>query len=392
MDGKSQEAAAAAAGMSVRSARKWQGGPMPSEARKERWWRTRVDPYAEVWEQDVVPLLEADRKGELQVKTIFEELVARYPDRFQPGQRRTLERRVRDWRAVSGPEKEVIFPQEHPPGREGVFDFTHATELAVRIAGELLVHLLFVFKLSCSGWTWAQVAFGETYEAMVEGLQGALWELGGVPEVVRHDNLSAATHELKRSGGRSLNRRFRGVLDHYRLRSTRIRPGEAHENGVAEKGNDLVKQALKQALMLRSSRDFASVAQYQAFIDDVLERAINQPRAAALAEEKPRLQALPPARLPSYTTSRLKVRRWSTIRLGSRSYSVPSRLIGHQVEVRGLPPRHLLAGAQTGSVCALLLPRGVVPVAGVSASVRRATPLARGASRCGVRAHLAPGG
>ncbi len=159
-------------------------------------------------------------------------------------------------------------------------------------------------------------------------LQGALWELDGVPEVVRHDNLSAATHELKRSGGRSLNRRFQDVLDHYRLRSTRIRPGEAHENGVAEKGNDLVKQVLTQALVLSGNRDFASVAQYQAFLDDVLERALNKPRTAALAEERLYLQTLPPARVPSYTTLRLKVRRWSTTRPGKRSYSVPSRLIG----------------------------------------------------------------
>lgn len=334
MDGKTQEAAAAAAGMSVRSARKWEQGPLPSQARQRRWWRTRPDPFAEVWEQDVVPLLEADRAGELQVKTIFEELVDRYPGRFQPGQRRTLERRVRDWRAVSGPEKKVVFPQEHPPGREGVLDFTHAKPLEVCIAGELLVHLLFVFKLSCSGWTWVQVAFGETYEALVNGLQGALWALGGVPEVVRHDNLSAATHELKRSAGRSLTRRFAGVLEHYGLRSTRIRPGEAHENGVAEKGNDLVKQALRQALVLRGRRDFASVAQYQAFVDEVVERAINRPLATQLAEERPCLRALPPARVATYTTYRPKVRRWSTLRIGNRSYSVPSRLIGHEVEVR----------------------------------------------------------
>jgi hypothetical protein len=335
MEGKTQETAAAAAGMSVRSARKWEQGPMPSEeARKPRWWRTRADPYATVWEQDVVPLLEADRKGELQAKTIFEELEARYPGRFKPGQRRTLERRVRDWRALSGPGKEVFFSQEHPPGREGAFDFTRASKLEVRIAGELLVHLLFVFKLSCSGWTWVQVAFGETYEAMVEGLQGALWALGGVPEIVRHDNLSAATHELKRSGGRALTQRFQGVLDHYGLGSTRIRPGEAHENGVAEKGNDLVKQALRQALILRGSRDFASLAQYQALVDEVIERAINRPQAAALAEEKSCLEALPSARVLSYTTYRPKVRRWSTLRIGNRVYSVPSRLIGHEVEVR----------------------------------------------------------
>ena len=334
MEDKTQEAAAAAAGMSVRSARKWQSGALPSQVRAKRHWRTRKDPFADVWDQDVVPLLEADRKGNLQVKTIFAELEARYPGRFQPGQKRTLERRVRDWRAVSGPEKEVFFEQEHPPGREGALDFTRAHQLGVRIAGELLVHLLFVFRLSCSSWTWVQVAFGETYEALVEGLQGALWALGEVPEVVRHDNLSAATHELKRSGGRALTTRFRAVLEHYGLDSTRIRPGEAHENGVAEKGNDLVKQALEQALLLRGSRNFDSVVEYQAFIDEVVEQAINRPHASRLAAERPYLKPLPAAAVASYTTYRPKVRRWSTLRLGTRSYSVPSRLIGHQVEVR----------------------------------------------------------
>lgn len=335
MEGKTQETAAAIAGMCERTARKWETGPLPSvvQQRRRRDWRTRKDPFAEVWDKDVVPMLLADEKGELQVKTLFEVLEERYPGRFQPGQRRTLERRVRDWRAVSGPEKQVMFPQVHAPGREGVFDFTHCTNLEVRIAGVLLPHLLFVFKLSHSGWTWAQVAFGETYEALLEGLQGALWALGGSPDVVRHDNLSAATHELKRSGGRSLTKRFKAALEHYDLRSTRIRPGEAHENGVAERGNGLVKQALRQELIVRDSRDFARFAEYQAFIDKVLERKINR-RVAQLAQEKEALQALPGSRLPSYTTYRMKVRSFSTLRVGHRTYSVPSRLIGHEVTVR----------------------------------------------------------
>jgi hypothetical protein len=335
MEGKTQETASSIAGMCERTARKWETGPLPSTVKehRSRHWRTREDPFAEVWDKDVVPMLVADETGELQVKTLFELLEEKYPGRFQPGQRRTLERRVRDWRAVSGPEKEVMFPQEHPPGREGVFDFTHCTKLEVRIGGVLLSHLLFVFKLSHSGWTWAQVAFGETYEALLEGLQGALWTLGGSPEVVRHDNLSAATHELKRSGGRSLTRRFKAALEHYDLRSTRIRPGEAHENGVAERGNGLVKQALKQALIVRGSRDFASIVEYQAFIDEVLKRKINL-RVAQLAQEKKALRALPGSRLPCFTTYQAKVRSFSTLRVGHRTYSVPSRLIGHEVTVR----------------------------------------------------------
>lgn len=127
------------------------------------------------------------------------------------------------------------------------------------IAGEPLAHLLFGLRLSFSGWTWVSVSFGETFEALVRGLQDALWSLGGVPEVLRHDNLSAATHELQRTGGRALTARFGAVLGHYGLRSTRIRPGEAHENGVAEKGHDLVQRALAQALVLRGSRDFESL-------------------------------------------------------------------------------------------------------------------------------------
>jgi len=336
MDGKTQATAAAMSGMSERTARQWERGALPSEvsSRRSRHWRTRQDPFAEVWESEVVPLLKADEEGKLQVKTLFEHLEERYPGRFQPGQRRTLERRVRDWRALSGPAKPVIFPQEHPPGREGALDFTQASELGVRIAGVILQHLLFVFKLSHSGWMWAQVAFGETYEALLDGLQGALWALGGSTEVVRHDNLSAATHELKRAGGRGLTKRFQAALDHYGLRSTRIRPGESHENGVVERGNGLLKQALEQALILRGSRDFANLGEYQAFVDEVIERRFNAPAAQRIREEKQQLRPLPAHRLPSYTPYRAKVRSYSTLRLGTRSYSVPSRLIGCEVDVR----------------------------------------------------------
>ena len=160
---------------------------------------------------------------------------------------RTLQRRVRDWRALHGPEQEVYFQQVHPPGREAAFDFTNCTALEVTIAGEPFAHLLFELVLSHSGWTWVALAFGENFETLVMCVQGALWELGGVPAVLRSDNLSAATHEL-REGGRGLNKRFRAVLDHYGLRSTRIQPGKAHENGVVEQRHFRTKKLLEQAL------------------------------------------------------------------------------------------------------------------------------------------------
>ena len=248
-----------------------------------------------------------------------------------------MQRRVRDWRALHGPAKEVFFEQQHVPGREAAVDFTHATDLGVTIRGELLRHLLFEFVLSFSSWTWADLAFGETFEALVAGLQGALWELGAVPEVVRSDNLSAATHELKRTGGRQLTVRFAAVLDHYGMRSTRIRPRESHENGVVEQRHYRTKRAVAEALVLRGSHDFESVETYAAFVRDVIDRSHNRKIADALAVERDKLRALPSAPVPSHTTYRVQVRRWSTIRIGGRTYSVPSRLIDHEVEARQHP-------------------------------------------------------
>lgn len=334
MESKSQETAAAAADMSVRSARKWESGPLPSQRKAPRRWRTREDPFVIAWSTDVEPLLERDKEGVLQATTLLDELQRRYPGRYHTSQLRTLQRRVRDWRALYGPDKEVMFPQEHPPGREGAFDFTHCSELGVTVCGQPLAHLLFVFRLSASGWTWVELAFGETFEAMLSGVQGALWEVGGVPQVLRHDNLSAATHELKRSGGRSLTRRFKQVLDHYDTRSTRIKPGKSNENGVAEKANDLVKSALRQALVLRGSRDFETQQAYEAFVRDVVERSVNRHVKERVTEEQACLKSLPSSRLPDYTEYRPTVRRWSTARVGGRSYSLPSRLIGHEVVAR----------------------------------------------------------
>jgi hypothetical protein len=334
MEKQKMATAAAGAEMSERSGRKWKRGPLPSEMKKPRMWRTRSDAFAAVWDSEVVAMLTADEKGILEARTVLGELEARHPGSYPPSLLRTLQRRMRDWRALHGPEREVFFEQVHPPGREGALDFTHGTELGVTVLGQVFEHLLFIFTLSFSGWRWLTLAHGETFEALAFGLQGALWELGGVTEVVRHDNLSAATHELSRSRGRSLNARWRAVLDHYDLRSTRITPGESHENGVAEKSNQDVKDAIAQALVLRGSRDFASDADYLAFARDVVERNFNRPAESKLAAERSALKRLPTAPVPSYTTFHPKVRRWSTVSVAGRIYSVASRLIGHKVEVR----------------------------------------------------------
>lgn len=337
MDGKSQAAAAAASDMSLRTAREWDTGPLPSATRQARDWRTRPDPFAAVWHTDIEPLLSRDVKGVLEAKWVLEVLRTRYPDEFHAGQARTLQRRFRDWRARHGVEPEVFFQQVAVPGREAAIDFTHATDLGVTVAGAPFPHLLFEFVLSYSHWTWVTIAFGETFEALVAGVQGALWALGGVPPVLRSDNLSAATHELKASGGRALTPRFRAVLEHYGIRSSRITPGRAHENGVAEQAHRRLKSLLAQALLVRGHTAFTDRAAYDAFVQEVVAYWRNRPALARLAEERAAFGPLPSAAIPSYTTYYPVVRRWSTVRVAHRTYSVPAQLMGHTVEARVHP-------------------------------------------------------
>jgi hypothetical protein len=334
MDGKTQTTAAAAAGMSVRTAQEWAVGPAPSATKVARDWRTRPDPFAAIWLTEIEPLLKSDTKGVLEAKFVLATLHAKAPDRFHPGQVRTLQRRFRDWRALHGPDPEVYFQQVALPGREAAIDFTHAGELGVTINGVSFPHLLFEFVLSYSGWTWTSLAFGETFEALVAGLQGALWALGAVPAVLRSDNLSAATHELKRSSGRDLTVRFGAVLDHYGLKSSRITPGHAHENGVVEQANGRVKALLAQALLLRGHADFDDQVAYEQFVQDVVDVWRNRAAALRLLEERLQLRPLPAAPIPSYTSYPAKVRCWSTIRVAHRTYSVPARLMGHTVDAR----------------------------------------------------------
>ena len=303
MEGKKQQTAAAMAGMSERSARKWQCGPLPSETKTERRWRTRPDPFDGIWEEEILPLLRGEAAGRLRATTIIEWLEEKSPGRFSASQLRTLQRRLQDWRALNGPDQEVYFPQEHPPGREAQLDFTHCNSLGVTIGGRRYRHLLFQLVLSHSGWRYAEVVAGETFLALKQGLQNALWELGGAPQVIRSDNSSALTHEIKRSRGRALNDNYAELLEHYGLEATLINSGESHENGVAEQAHYRLKDALDQALMLRGSRDFDSAESYTGFVRKVVERR-NRLVQGKLEQERPRLQCLPQLRCRSTSTTR----------------------------------------------------------------------------------------
>ncbi len=318
--------------MRERSARKWQCGPLPSETKTERRWRTRPDPFDGVWEEEILPLLQREAAGRLRATTIIEWLAERHPGRFSASQLRILQRRLQDLRVLNGPDQEVYFPQEHPPGREAQIDFTHCNSLGVTIGGRSYRHRLFQLVLSHSGWRYAEVVAGETFLALKQGLQNALWELGGVPRVIRSDNTSALTHEIKRSRGRELNDSYAELLDHYGLRPTLINSGESHENGVAEQAHYRLKDAIDQALMLRGSRDFNSTGYYTGFVRSV--------KFLSLRAQRGNLVAMPafvpsrpirPTRLPRRYAPRNDNRKtlsWSTIRLpptGTTSISAAPR-------------------------------------------------------------------
>jgi transposase len=326
-----QVTAAAKAGMSERTARKYaRSGRAPSQAKVPHTWRTRPDPFAEVW-PEVEALLRQD--GGLQAKTIWTELNERHAGRFSAGQLRTLQRRVLEWRVTLGPDREVFFPQTHVPGEQAQSDFTDMRQLEIVIAGQAFPHLLYHFVLTYSNWESVSICPSESFESLSAGVQSALWRLGGVPLEHRTDNLSAATHELAESRGRDFTERYRELMDHYGLRASRNFPGNAHENGDVESANGRLKTALDQRLRLRGSRAFVSREAYEGFLESCIQ-ARNATREARLAEERGHLRALPVRALPAYRESYATVSRASAVRVLRHSYSVSSRLIGCQLRVR----------------------------------------------------------
>jgi transposase InsO family protein len=331
-----QVAAAARAGLSERSARRIeQSQTLPSQ-RPARAWRTRADPLGEVWESEVVPLLRAD--AELNAVTLLEELQRRHPADFGDGVLRTLQRRLRQWRAIHGAEREVFFAQEHPPGRLGLSDFTVCDDLAVEIGGAAFPHRLYQFALAHSGWRHAAVVTtGESFMALATGLQAALWRLGGVPEEHRTDSLSAAFNNLAEE--QALTRRYEDLCRHYGLRASRCNPGQSNENGSIESRHDSLKTALDQALRLRGSRAFDDVAGYEAFVDQIVQR-FNARVSKRLADERAVLRSLPARRTAEYEEIPARVSKYGIFTVKTMQYSAPSQLIGHRLMVR-LHERHI---------------------------------------------------
>jgi hypothetical protein len=247
---------------------------------------------------------------------------------------RTLRRGIKFRRATEGPPREVFFAQEHRPGELCQSDFTHCREMGVTINGQTFPHLIYHFVLTYSNWETGTICYSETFESLSEGLQNALWELGGVPLEHRTDRLSAAVNNLVDT--REFTRAYEALLRHYRINGQKAQAGQANENGDVEQRHYRFKNALDQTLMLRGSRDFGSVAAYQVFLQNLFKH-LNAGRRDRFLEEVSRLQALPEHRLDSMRRERVRVSPGSLVRVHRNIYSVHSRLIGEMVEARVLP-------------------------------------------------------
>jgi transcriptional regulator with XRE-family HTH domain len=329
--GKTQEQTAARASLGVRTVQRYERtGQLPSQLKQPRSHRTRPNPFAPDWSWIVAQL---ERDPALQATTLFALLTAQEPARYQAGQLRTLQRQVAAWRLQHGPEQEVFFPQVHQPGVAAQSDFTHMTGLGITLAGVPFPHLVFHLVFAYSNVEAVHLCFSESFEALAEGLEAGLWQLGGVPQQHRTDHLTAAIRPLDALGRAEATARYRALLAHYGMVATTNNAGEAHENGDVEQAHHRFKEAVDQALRVRGSREFPDRAAYARFLH-LLVKQRNLTRQARWAEERAVLRPLPATPVALCRELRVAVTRFSTIQVLRNTYSVPSRLIGARVTVR----------------------------------------------------------
>lgn len=322
--------AADAAGISSKTARKYRKtGKLPSQCRVEHTWSTRRDPFADDW-AFVVQLLE-DTQATLQAHTILDYLQRANPGKYHNGQLRTLQRRIKAWKALYGPAKEIFFSQVYYPGQWACSDFTSMNKLNITIAQQPFEHIFYHFVLCYSNWQTGRICFSESFESLSLGIQDALWKLGGVPSLHRTDNLTSAVHKVGHPD--VFTDKYRALSTHYGFESSKTNPASPHENGDVEKSNDLFKKAVDQSLIIRGSRDFDTIEQYAQFLQKIIDR-MNENCHKRFAEELEVLRELPNLRYDDYETRTCKVGRGGTFRLLHNTYSAHSRLAGEKIKVR----------------------------------------------------------
>lgn len=318
--------AADKSGMSEKTARKYaRTEKLPSERKRSHDWQTRQDPFKGDWSR-ITGMLGANPG--LEAKTIMDWLQREYPGRYQDGQLRTLQRRLKGWRCHDGPEKDVMFSQLHEPGKLAESDFTDMNTLKVSVKGELFEHQLFHFVLTYSNWETGSLCYSENYESLSDGLQEALWRLGAVPKFHQTDQLSAAVQKLEHP--EVFTDRYQSLLNHYGMTGRKIQVGKPNENGDVEQAHHRLKRAIEQSLMLRGSREFDSVGAYDTFLRQIFDQ-LNAGRQKRLKEELDVMMKLPNKKLDQTKWLRKKVGPSSTIRIENNTYSVPSRLIREAV-------------------------------------------------------------
>lgn len=322
---ETQIAASARTGVSISSAYRMDKGKLTGNKR-EISWQTREDPFAGIWKSIILPKIE--KYPNLLAITVLEFLQENFPGKYPDKLLRTLQRRLKKWKALYGPTKEVIFNQEHFPGRMGISDFTELKGITITIRGQKFDHIFYHFRLTYSGWSFLKVVQGgESYTALAEGLQEALWRLGGSPKEHRTDSLSAAFKNLSKDEADDITKSYEEFCAHYKMIATRNNRGISHENGSVESPHGHVKRRITQALMLRGSNDFADIKSYEDWVDVAVSNH-NRRNAKEVDFERQSLQKLPMYKTTDFTEVVVKVHSSSTVEIKNVTYSVPSRLRG----------------------------------------------------------------
>lgn len=321
------------AGVSLNTARKYlKARTSPSSTKKPHTWKTRKDPFGDLWEKEIEPLLR--REPKLEAVTIIRFLEDRYPDKVWERHLRTLQRRIKQWRLKYGPEKEVYFPQDRLPGVAMQLDWTHLGELEIMVQDKpykgLFCHVVFPY----SNWQWGSFCRSESLASLRSGLQASLKLMGKVPKELWTDNSSAATHQLHRKGDqRGFNEAYLQICAHFGLEPRTIEVGKPNQNGDVESLNGHFKRRLNQELLLRGHRHFDSEQELHDFIHSVLE-ALNLKIKEARQVELQTMKILPGSWLNEYSETESHVSRFSTIQVQKVTYSVPNRLIGASLRIR----------------------------------------------------------
>lgn len=322
--------AAACSWMNRKTARKYlKAFRLPSEMKSQKRWRNRPDAFAEDWPW-IVDFLKA--APELEAKSLFEHLMEQRPGAYRGHELRTLQRRIKDWRAQEGPEKELFFPQAHIPGEAMQTDFTWGTELDVTIQGEAFPHLLCHSVLPYSNWEWVTVCRSESMLAIKRGVQSALFRLGRRPRFHQTDNSTSATHQVG-PDHREFNDDYLALMRHLGMTPRTTEVGAKEQNGDIEAANGAFKRRVRQHLILRGNRDFESIEALEDWLQGVAERA-NRLRVGRFEEEWGQMALLEAVPYPEYDEVDARVTDWSTVRVKANAYSVPSRLRGEKVRVR----------------------------------------------------------